>query len=56
MRSRVTPAGWCAGRSKLMLPLGFSLLALQGVSEIIKNMAAMRGHEELHKHYEKPMQ
>ena len=41
---------------KLMLPLGFSLLALQGVSEIIKNIAAMRGHEELHKHYEKPMQ
>ena len=41
---------------KLMLPLGFTLLALQGVSEIIKNLAAMRGHAELHKHYEKPLQ
>ena len=41
---------------KLMLPLGFTLLALQGVSEIIKNLAALLGHEELHPHYEKPMQ
>ena len=41
---------------KLLLPLGFSLLALQGVSEIIKNIAALRGHSELHKHYEKMAQ
>jgi TRAP-type mannitol/chloroaromatic compound transport system permease small subunit len=41
---------------KLMLPLGFTLLALQGVSEIIKNLAALLGHEELHPHYEKPVQ
>jgi TRAP-type mannitol/chloroaromatic compound transport system permease small subunit len=41
---------------KLMLPLGFTLLALQGVSEIIKNIAALQGHQELHKHYEKPLQ
>lgn len=41
---------------KLLLPVGFTLLALQGVSEIIKNIAALRGHSELHKHYEKAVQ
>ncbi len=41
---------------KLMLPLGFTLLALQGASEIIKNIAALRGRQELHQQYEKPMQ
>ena len=29
---------------KLLLPLGFGLLALQGISEIIKRIAALRGH------------
>src|SRR5262245_51876224 len=41
---------------KLLLPVGFSLLALQGLSEIIKSIASMRGHAELHKHYEKAVQ
>jgi TRAP-type mannitol/chloroaromatic compound transport system permease small subunit len=30
---------------KMAIPLGFSLLALQGVSELVKNVAALRGKE-----------
>jgi len=41
---------------KLILPIGFALLAIQGISEIIKSGAALLGHRELHRHYEKPMQ
>jgi len=29
---------------KLLLPLGFSLLALQGVAEVIKRIGVLRGH------------
>jgi TRAP-type mannitol/chloroaromatic compound transport system permease small subunit len=32
---------------RLMIPLGFALLALQGVSEIIKRIAFLRGHTPL---------
>ena len=41
---------------KLLLPLGFALLIAQGVSEIIKRVAALRGHITLASHYEKPLQ
>jgi TRAP-type mannitol/chloroaromatic compound transport system permease small subunit len=41
---------------KFFLPLGFGLLALQGVSEIIKRIAALRGRIDLVRTYEKPMQ
>ena len=41
---------------KLLLPLGFGLLALQGVSEIIKRIAALRGYEGGVAEYEKPLQ
>jgi TRAP-type mannitol/chloroaromatic compound transport system permease small subunit len=41
---------------KLMLPLGFGLLALQGLSEIIKRIAALTGHRALLPKYEKPVQ
>jgi TRAP-type mannitol/chloroaromatic compound transport system permease small subunit len=44
--------------SKLLLPLGFALLALQGVSEFVKRIAALRGTmpaSELAA-YEKPLQ
>jgi TRAP-type mannitol/chloroaromatic compound transport system permease small subunit len=41
---------------KLFLPLGFGLLALQGLSEIIKRAAALMGRYELDARYEKPMQ
>jgi TRAP-type mannitol/chloroaromatic compound transport system permease small subunit len=41
---------------KLMMPLGFGLLALQGLSEIIKRIAALTGHRALLAKYEKPLQ
>lgn len=43
---------------KFLLPLGFMLLILQGVSELIKRIAALRGivKAETVVHYEKPLQ
>jgi len=41
---------------KLFLPLGFGLLALQGVSEIIKRAAALAGHQGEITDYGKPVQ
>jgi TRAP-type mannitol/chloroaromatic compound transport system permease small subunit len=41
---------------KLLLPIGFTLMALQGVSEIIKRVAALSGHHRLEYRYEKPVQ
>jgi len=40
----------------LMIPLGFLLLSLQGVSEVIKRVAALTGHARLDPAYEKPLQ
>ena len=41
---------------KLMVPLGFLLLTLQGVSEVIKRAAALAGRADLAAHYERPLQ
>jgi TRAP-type mannitol/chloroaromatic compound transport system permease small subunit len=41
---------------KLMLPVGFALMALQGVSELIKRIAALEHVIEADFHYEKPLQ
>jgi TRAP-type mannitol/chloroaromatic compound transport system permease small subunit len=41
---------------KLVLPVGFALIALQGVSEVIKRIAALRGVVKIDAHYERPMQ
>src|SRR5262245_9218176 len=41
---------------KLLLPVGFALMALQGVSEIIKRIAAIRNRTHLPHRYEKPLQ
>ena len=41
---------------KFFLPLGFALLTLQGISEIIKRTAALRGEYKLASKYEKPLQ
>ena len=41
---------------KLLMPLGFGLLALQGISEIVKRIAALTGHRALAAKYEKPLQ
>ncbi|UXH80417.1 TRAP transporter small permease subunit [Roseateles amylovorans] len=40
----------------LMLPLGFALLSLQGVSEIIKRVAWLAHRHEMDIHYERPLQ
>ena len=42
--------------AKLLLPLGFALLTLQGVSELIKRVAGLRGYIAIETHYEKPLQ
>jgi TRAP-type mannitol/chloroaromatic compound transport system permease small subunit len=41
---------------KFVLPSGFVLLALQGVSEIIKRIAAIQGLARVDAHYERPLQ
>lgn len=41
---------------KLMLPVGFALMALQGVSEIIKRIAALEHVIDVEFKYEKPLQ
>jgi TRAP-type mannitol/chloroaromatic compound transport system permease small subunit len=41
---------------KFVLPGGFTLLALQGVSEVIKRAAALTGHIKIDAHYERPVQ
>jgi TRAP-type mannitol/chloroaromatic compound transport system permease small subunit len=41
---------------KLMLPVGFGLMALQGISELIKRIAALEHVIEADFKYEKPLQ
>jgi len=41
---------------KLLLPVGFALMALQGLSEIIKRLAALVEGYRLEFRYEKPLQ
>ena len=43
---------------KLVLPVGFVLVAVQGLSELIKRVAFISGHpvESLEAHYERPTQ
>jgi TRAP-type mannitol/chloroaromatic compound transport system permease small subunit len=41
---------------KFLLPLGFLLVALQGVSEIIKRVAALHGDIRYTARYERPVQ
>ena len=41
---------------KLVVPVGFALLALQGISEIIKRIAALKGWVVIDAKYERPMQ
>jgi TRAP-type mannitol/chloroaromatic compound transport system permease small subunit len=41
---------------KLLLPVGFALMALQGISEIIKRIAALRDSYRLQYDYETPQQ
>jgi TRAP-type mannitol/chloroaromatic compound transport system permease small subunit len=41
---------------KLLLPVGFCWMAVQGLSELIKRVAALLGVIEAEFHYEKPLQ
>jgi TRAP-type mannitol/chloroaromatic compound transport system permease small subunit len=41
---------------KNMIPIGFWLLSLQGVSEIIKRIAMLTGDLKADVHYERPLQ
>jgi TRAP-type mannitol/chloroaromatic compound transport system permease small subunit len=41
---------------KLLLPVGFGMMALQGVSEITKTIAVLRGLNSYEFTYEKPLQ
>ena len=41
---------------KLLVPVGFTLVALQGISEIIKRAAALHGDVRYETHYERPVQ
>jgi TRAP-type mannitol/chloroaromatic compound transport system permease small subunit len=41
---------------KLLFPVGFSLMALQGISELIKRIEALIHHHRLQYVYEKPLQ
>lgn len=40
----------------LALPLGFGMMFLQGLSEIIKRVAYLAGQYQMDTHYEKPLQ
>lgn len=40
----------------LLMPLGFGAMFLQGVAEIIKRVAHLRGFIQMDTHYEKPVQ
>jgi TRAP-type mannitol/chloroaromatic compound transport system permease small subunit len=40
----------------LTLPVGFGLLFMQGISEIIKRLAYLQGSYQMDTHYEKPVQ
>ncbi len=40
----------------ILLPLGFALITLQGVSEVIKRAAALMGVVRFETHYERPVQ
>jgi TRAP-type mannitol/chloroaromatic compound transport system permease small subunit len=41
---------------KLMMPVGFALLSLQGISELIKRIATLVGTIHIDTHYERPLQ
>ncbi|MBV7543344.1 TRAP transporter small permease subunit [Acidovorax sp. sic0104] len=40
----------------VLMPVGFSLMFLQGIAEIIKRVAYLRGIYQMNTHYEKPVQ
>ena len=41
---------------KVLIPIGFFMLSLQGLAEIIKRVAYLRGEYAMDTHYERPLQ
>lgn len=41
---------------KILIPVGFALLSLQGIAEIVKRIAYLRGDYAMDTHYERPLQ
>ena len=41
---------------KILLPIGFALVSLQGISELIKRIAMLSGQMKVDLHYERPLQ
>lgn len=41
---------------KILMPVGFGMLTLQGLSELIKRVATLRGTIHIDTHYERPLQ
>lgn len=41
---------------KILIPIGFALLAIQGVSEILKRIGFLSGTYNMDTHYERPLQ
>lgn len=54
--SSMNAGGLILWPAKLSLPLGFALLFLQGLSELVKRIAGLSGLIELETKYEKPLQ
>ena len=50
------PGGLIRWPVRALIPVAFTLLALQGVSEIVKRAAALTGAAPLPPHYERPLQ
>jgi TRAP-type mannitol/chloroaromatic compound transport system permease small subunit len=50
------PGGLLRWPIKIVIPVGFVLLAIQGVAEIIKKFAVATGVREPGKAYERPVQ
>jgi TRAP-type mannitol/chloroaromatic compound transport system permease small subunit len=41
---------------KILIPIGFALLTIQGVSEILKRIGFLSGTYNMDTHYERPLQ
>ncbi len=52
----VNAGGLIRWPAKLLLPVGFALVALQGISEIIKRIGYLLGVHNMDVHYERPLQ
>jgi TRAP-type mannitol/chloroaromatic compound transport system permease small subunit len=51
-----SPGGLLRWPVKILIPLGFALLGLQGVAEVIKRIGFLRGSYPMDTHYERPLQ